>query len=238
MPDVPPPGPAEFDAYAVGGYQGGMDDPLKRRFGRDLDQFLLPKVRWLLADGSNTAARRMLDFGCGNGQFLRLLRAEGYAGELTGADVSAGMLAEAQVQWRGDRPPAWTAFAPGEALPFADGSFDDAVACCVFHHIPPAARAFAAGELRRLVKPGGRLAVFEHNPFHPMTQLVVCRASIDRDAILLSARSCRRLLHAAGFGTTRTRHLLVAPPNLPGAASLDRRLARLPLGTQYVVEAW
>ena len=238
MTTPPTPGPAEFDAYAVGGYRGGMDDPLKRRFGRDLDEFLRPKVRWLLANGPDTAARRLLDFGCGNGQFLRLLRAEGYAGELVGADISAGMLAEAQTQWRGDRPPAWTAFAAGEVLPFAGGGFDDAVACCVFHHIPPAARVFAASELRRLVKPGGRLAVVEHNPFHPMTQLVVCRASIDRDAVLLSAWACRRLLRAAGFGTTRTRYLLVAPPNWRGAAGLDRRLGRLPLGTQYVVEAW
>ena len=238
MTTTPQPGGAEFDAYAVGGYQGGMDDPLKRQFGRDLDVFLLPKVRWLLDNGPATATRRLLDFGCGNGQFLRLLRAEGHAGELVGADISSGMLAEAQADWRGDRPPSWAAFAAGEPLPFAAGAFDDALACCVFHHIPPAERSFAAGELRRLVKPGGRVTIFEHNPYHPMTQLIVCRASIDRDAILLSARSCRRLLRAAGFTSTRTRYLLVAPPNLPGAAGLNRRLSRLPLGTQYVVEAW
>ena len=239
LPNSPKPDAAEFDGYAVGGYRGGMEDPIKQAFGTDLDQFLRTKVRWLL---DNTPAGgptpgRLLDFGCGNGQFLQLLRKQGYRGEMVGADISAGMLQEARARWQQPPSPTWTHFAPGHPLPFDDGRFDVAVACCVFHHIPPAERDFAARELRRLVRPGGRVYVFEHNPYNPVTQLIVCRASIDRDAILLSARRCRRILGDAGFEHARTTYLMFAPPKWRGAARIDRRFCRLPVGGQYVVEA-
>ena len=40
---------AEFDQYAAD-YSGGMDDPLKRLMGSNLNQFITVKVKWLLDD--------------------------------------------------------------------------------------------------------------------------------------------------------------------------------------------
>ncbi len=228
---------AEFDNYAIGGYLGGMEDPIKRAFGANLDQFLLTKVRWLLEHVKPSTSEKLLDFGCGNGQFLQLLRREGYNGALFGADVSQGMLNELERRWHDSCPPTWTHFTPNEPLTHPNGQFDLAVVCCVFHHIPKVERLGAARELRRLVAPGGRVMIFEHNPFNPMTQLIVSRAEIDRDAVLLSARETRQLFRAAGFQSCRTKYLMFAPPKFRSAKTIDRLLSWCPLGAQYVVEA-
>ena len=47
-----------------------------------------------------------------------------------------------------------------QALPFADASFDVAVACLVFCSIPSAARALS--EAKRVLRPGGELRLIEH----------------------------------------------------------------------------
>jgi ubiquinone/menaquinone biosynthesis C-methylase UbiE len=47
-----------------------------------------------------------------------------------------------------------------ERLPFADGSFEAACATLVFCSVPSPAAVF--GELRRVVKPGGRIVLLEH----------------------------------------------------------------------------
>jgi SAM-dependent methyltransferase len=49
-------------------------------------------------------------------------------------------------------------------LPFATGAFDAAFAFCVYHHIEPGDRVRHLSELARVVRPGGSVFVFEHNP--------------------------------------------------------------------------
>jgi ubiquinone/menaquinone biosynthesis C-methylase UbiE len=47
-----------------------------------------------------------------------------------------------------------------EALPFADGTFDTVVACYVLCSVADQAKAI--GEIRRVVRPGGEVRVYEH----------------------------------------------------------------------------
>ena len=51
----------------------------------------------------------------------------------------------------------------GARLPYTDGRFDFAFAICVAHHVPPPQRASFVAELGRVVRPGGLVALFEHN---------------------------------------------------------------------------
>src|SRR5947208_205246 len=117
---------------------------------------------------------------------------------------------------------------------FAAG-YDGVTSVCVLHHIEPAARLGAVRELIRVLKPGGRLVVFEHNPFNPATRWLVARAPIDANAQLLPAAGCARLLSLSGAEHARTDYVLFFPPRLRRLWSLERFLARLPLGGQYVV---
>jgi SAM-dependent methyltransferase len=73
------------------------------------------------------------------------------------ADLSVGMLAEARRRLAGRGIDAGQAAARVEQLPFADETFDGALASHVLYHVPD--RAAALRDLRRVLRPGGRLLV-------------------------------------------------------------------------------
>jgi SAM-dependent methyltransferase len=95
---------------------------------------------------------RVLDAGCGTGRDLAWFEAHGAVA--SGVDVSAGMLRQARtrVQGRLER-------ADLRALPFADASFDAVWCMAVLLHLPKAEAPHALGELHRVLRPGGLLAV-------------------------------------------------------------------------------
>jgi SAM-dependent methyltransferase len=237
----PPAGSAEFDAYASG-YAAGMEDPIKRLMGGDFDAFIDLKARWLLRDLARRplrsvprpSAAALLDFGCGTGELLQALRRHGFPGGLQGCDVSAGMLAEAARRWRDGPPPALHRVGDGD-LPFAPASLDLVTVCCVLHHIPPAEHPAVFARLVRLLRPAGRLVVFEHNPHNPVTRHIVRKAPIDRNAVLVSAAAVRQGLAAAGLAELRTKYILFFPPRFRRLGRAEALLGWLPLGGQYVV---
>lgn len=230
------PAAAEFDDYADG-YAAGMDDPVKRLLGRDQTNYIGVKAEWLIRDlarGGGTG--RLLDYGCGTAILLGVLRELGYGGSLCGCDVSDGMLAEARRTWRWGELPELGEIRGGRA-DFADASFDVVVASGVLHHVPPSERAGAYADVLRLLVPGGRAYVFEHNPLNPVTSWVVKRLPIDRDAVLLRAGEARRGLEAAGLRDVRTSYLMFVPPRMRRLRRAERWLRWLPMGGQYVVSA-
>jgi SAM-dependent methyltransferase len=230
----------EFDTYAAG-YDGGMGNPLKSLAGAGADDFVAVKLRWLSRrwpDLWTNAERSILDYGCGTATLLRLMHAAGVRGQLTGTDVSAGMLREAARTWpEGSAPPnLHTQNGAGTGLPAA--SFDLAVISAVLHHVPVTERTSVYAELHRLLRPGGRLVVFEHNPWNPVTRLVVARTPIDQDAILLPPPEVAAALAKGGWRDIRTSHLMFLPPRLGVVATAAERLfGWLPMGGQYAVTA-
>ena len=79
-------------------------------------------------------------------------------------------------------------------------------------------------------------AVFEHNPWNPLTQTIVRRSPIDVNATLLYASESVALLKEAGFIRISLHYFLLVPEALEAKlAWLERRLRRVPLGGQYVV---
>src|SRR5262249_59211928 len=92
----------------------------------------------------------------------------------------------------------YSAYDTGEPLPYDEGSFDVAFAICVFHHVPPLERPALTAEMARVTRPGGLVAIFEHNPWNPLTRKAVRDCPFDEDAVLLSRPNARRLLDGAG----------------------------------------
>jgi len=231
---------SEFDAYASH-YADRVDDPLKRWVGGGLDEFVALKVRWLmrfLRQRRLPGGRpRLLDYGCGTGEFMLSLRREGFIGDLEGADVSANMLAEARAACGQKEPPPLHLLVPGSPT-LGGSSFDIVVACCVLHHVPPEERGFTLAEIHRLLKPGGCMVVFEHNPLNPLTVMIVKRAPVDQNAVLLGAGEVARRMRAAGFSSIRASYILFTPVRLRWLQWVDRMLAWLPLGGQYAVTAF
>ena len=95
---------------------------------------------------------RALDVATGTG-FTALAFAK-FAAQVTGADLSPGMLAQAHARAaeQGVENVDWVE-APAEALPFADGAFDLVTARIAPHHFADVP-AFLR-ETRRVLKPGG-----------------------------------------------------------------------------------
>jgi 2-polyprenyl-6-hydroxyphenyl methylase / 3-demethylubiquinone-9 3-methyltransferase len=93
----------------------------------------------------------VLDVGCGGG-----LLAEEFARlgcTVTGVDPSEKSLAAARTHATGNGLPITYRAARGEALPFADATFDVAFCCDVLEHVSDLRRVIA--ETARVLKPGG-----------------------------------------------------------------------------------
>ena len=101
--------------------------------------------------------RSVLDVGCGDGQIARLLAGDP-AVTVTGIDPTWNQIRVAAARGGG----AAYARAAADGLPFADASFDAAVACLVFEHIDAVDAAIA--EVARVVRPGGRFSFFLNHP--------------------------------------------------------------------------
>jgi phosphatidylethanolamine/phosphatidyl-N-methylethanolamine N-methyltransferase len=125
------------------------------------DAAMKPLERWFMARWRAEALTRLpavgpiLEVGAGTGLNFRFYpsAARGFASEL-----SREMLKFAS---RKDRPGGLSLVQnDAELLPFADASFEAAFATLVFCSIPSPLNAFV--ELRRVIKPGGRLVLLEH----------------------------------------------------------------------------
>ncbi|MFC4011292.1 methyltransferase domain-containing protein [Nonomuraea purpurea] len=115
-----------------------------------------PAITALVGD---VAGRRILDAGCGSGPLSAALRERGAV--VTGIDASAGMLELARRRL-GDDADLRVADV-SDPLPFADGAFDDVVASLVLHYLEDWGPTLA--EMRRVLRPGGRLIASVHHPF-------------------------------------------------------------------------
>ncbi|MFE2140671.1 class I SAM-dependent methyltransferase [Streptomyces sp. NPDC059456] len=113
----------------------------------------------MLALAGDVTGRRILDAGCGSGPLSAALRDRGAV--VTGIDVSAGMLALARRRLGDDA--ALHLADLRDPLPFDDGAFDDVVASLVLHYLEDWGPALA--ELRRVLRPGGRLIASVDHPF-------------------------------------------------------------------------
>jgi ubiquinone/menaquinone biosynthesis C-methylase UbiE len=173
----------------------------------------------------------VLDVGCGIGLTDAFLA--GRVARLTGVDVGPGVLERAAAR----NPDVHYELSDGENLPFGDGIFDVTFCASVVQVLPPERRVVFLDELRRVTSDRGMVVVFEHNPYNPLTRVVVRRFSHGHDVHMLPARQLVDLAERAGLAVLERAHILLLPSESRAAQTLERRLERLPLGAQYVVAA-
>lgn len=118
--------------------------------------------RWAVLHARVRRGDRALDVATGTGDLaIALARRVGPTGEVVGLDFSAGMLALAERKGRErglERRMRWV-HGDALALPFADGEFDAATVAFAGRNVTDLRRYFA--ELRRVVRPGGRVVHLE-----------------------------------------------------------------------------
>lgn len=194
-------------------------------------------VRPAIVDlAGDVAGRRILDAGCGAGPVSVALRDRGAV--VSGFDRSAKMVELAR-QRLGDDVDLRVADITGP-LPYPDGAFDDAVAALVLHYLEDWTAPLA--ELRRVLKPGGRLIVVVNHPIllkmvHRETDYFATTKWSDEynfDGQKAVLTYWHRPLHAmtdaftaAGFRTA----VISEPPPAPEAHELfPDEMARFPSG--------
>ncbi|HSX12816.1 MAG TPA: class I SAM-dependent methyltransferase [Chlamydiales bacterium] len=174
---------------------------------------------------------RLLDVGCGHGYIHKRLHNKGF--DVTGVD-NAGEVIELAKKLN---PNVSYMSHDGKTLPLPEESFDIAMAICVMHHVPPVQWKSFLVEMKRVLKPGGMAIIFEHNPYNPLTRLVVSRNRLDDDAVLLSHSRLEELMRVAEYKKTFSRHILFTPFAQPVFRWLDKKLGWCPLGAQYYTVA-
>ncbi len=169
-----PPGPskpASADPTGEAAEQLG-DDALSERYvpaagHRALTRFYDPAMaatmrertfrRALVRSAVTTGPQAILDVGCGTGsQTIALADAVPHA-EVIGVDGDPDALARARARGAG-RAITWVeAFA--QELPLDDDAVDCVTASLLLHHLSPPTRLAALREMRRVLRPGGRLHI-------------------------------------------------------------------------------
>ena len=123
---------------------------------------------------ASPAARHIFEIGCGPARlWVENVDRIPAAWEVTLADLSGGMIAEAQRNIEAALPAERAAafrytVADAQTLPFADATFDAVVANHMLYHVPDLAKAL--GELRRVLRPGAPLIAATNGADH-MRQL-------------------------------------------------------------------
>jgi SAM-dependent methyltransferase len=232
----------EFDSYKDT-YRSDIDKAISFS-GQSHDFFTRVKAEYLLnlfrdfrhAEAKSATATQclnVLDIGCGHGHIHSYLTGADVPLRLFATDVASTVVEEARQM----NPSVSYQSYDGERLPYDDRSFDVAFTIAVMHHVPPAQWLAFLKEMWRVVRPGGAIAIFEHNPINPLTQWVVRTCPIDENAVLLGSRRLSRLVTRAHFVDVRKRYILFTPVDGPTYRKFDNLIGWLPLGAQYYVAA-
>jgi ubiquinone/menaquinone biosynthesis C-methylase UbiE len=141
-----------------------------------------------------------VDVGCGTGTLaIAAKRRVGPAGAVYGVDASLEMLARAERKTR--KAGVEVSFRNGvaESLPFPDAQFDVAFCTVMLHHLPPKARIQCAKEIRRILKPEGRVLVVDFEGFSDQKRTLL--SHFHRPHGHVRVRDIEALLGEAGLRT-------------------------------------
>jgi SAM-dependent methyltransferase len=196
-----------------------------RASGESTSYFAEYKLRCLERMGAQAP---ILDFGCGIGNLTEQL-VKTYR-DVHGYDPSTESLGLAR-----PRAPGAVFHQDLEDVPSA--TFATAIVAGVLHHVAPAERAALLGDVKSKLSPGGRVVVFEHNPWNPLTRRVVAHCAFDDDAVLLWPWELKRVLRDSGFVDIDLRYIVFFPKFLAALRPLEPKLSRLFMGAQTMCTA-
>jgi ubiquinone/menaquinone biosynthesis C-methylase UbiE len=160
----------------------------------------------LVAEAEIAPGHRVLDLGCGTGSLTVLIHARHPGAAITAIDPDPLALARAEAKAKRAKAEVRFERAFGNALPFADASFDRVLSSLVLHHLTREVRIQTLAEARRVLAPGGSLHVLDFGP--PRSRLQRALGSVVHHGPLLDDHRAGRIpeqMRAAGFAAASER---------------------------------
>jgi len=130
-------------------------DPLTRLLGTGA------ALARLIEQAELEAGQRVLDLGCGTGALTLTAKRAQPGIEIVGLDPDDKALARARSKAERERLAIRFEQGFGDALPFGEGSFDRVLSSFMFHHLESEQKPGVLREVRRVLRPGGRLHLLD-----------------------------------------------------------------------------
>ena len=162
----------------------------------------------LLELAGQIEGRRVLEVATGSGELYRQLLSANSTGITVGADLSPSMAAAIKQSLNGHSNGHRGRYAlqacDARELPYPDACFDLLVSCYLFELLADADMSTAAAELRRVIRPGGKLLLTSVSQSRPGFNFLYRAGGIAIPTFLgrQVANAMPRVLTAAGFRLT------------------------------------
>lgn len=175
----------------------------------------------------------ILDFGSGIGNSIPYFREYFPRSQIICGDVSTRSMEVSKKRFPGKE----RYLKIDDSILAQDQIFDAVFTACVFHHIPHEDHGKWLGELRRVTKTSGVLAIYEHNPLNPLTVRAVNNCPIDVNARLIRAGKMKKLLIDGGWRDVNYEYKVFFPSALKCLRIFEKKLKGIFLGAQYRITA-
>jgi len=175
---------------------------------------------------------QILEFGCGIGRNLPFLHKYFPAAAISAYDNSEESIKFAR------KENSQVKFLDSQEILKVKSGYELILVANVFHHIPLAQRAQSMRLIESLLKAGGELFIFEHNPLNPLTRKAVATCPFDKDALLLKPAELKSYLRECGLNRFKMNYCLFFPAALKRIRFVERVFTNIPLGGQYFIQVF
>ena len=142
-----------FSEHSAAVYELGVE-LLFRGTADVMRRQIIPPITALVRESGGADRVKLLDIGCGTGRTLHQLAIAHPRMRLHGADLSPPYIKKARERLAAVDE-LTLAVENGEALPWADATFDAVTSVYMFHELPRNARRNVMREMLRVLRPGG-----------------------------------------------------------------------------------
>ena len=156
----------------------------------------------------------VLDVGCGTGSLaIAAKRRVGVSGAVDGIDASPEMIARAVKKARSAGVDVGFKTGVAEALPYPDAAFDVVLSTLMLHHLPRDIRGQCVLEMRRVLRPGGRLLAVDFGAIAAERRGLLAHfhrhGGVTKDAIMaLLTEAGLETLESGGVGMRNVNYVL------------------------------
>lgn len=218
----------DFDQFADN-YRSIHTENIKGISGVDSDYFSeykILEVRDLLEN------KTILDLGCGDGNSAKYIEKNCKEYNYHGIDLSEKSIINAQK--KNFKNCVFLSY-DGENIPYSEAYFDVIFISCVFHHIDASKHLNLLRECNRVLRKGGKLIIFEHNPWNPLTLKTVHDCPFDEGVVLINNMRMKRNIKKAGFQKVFSNFTIFMPRKsfFLKLLEIEKYLRKIPVGGQY-----